>query len=120
MNQELVYAWEGDVEVSSMHIYWEAGGNEQEPNVYYFSYWDDGLQDWVTPDEWIADESQQHFRTQYVFTLSEPVSTSAVRFTRTDEGSENGIGLSQFLVYGEVEEEEEENLICEPGKYENE
>lgn len=94
-NQELVYAWESPVTVASMHIYWEAGGNEQDPNVYYFSYWDSNLEEWVTPDAWIADESQQDFRTQYIFELDQAVSTTAVRFTRTDEGSENGIWLSQ-------------------------
>lgn len=74
-----------------MHIYWQAGNNSRSPGEYSFSYWDATQEEWITPNAWIANESQQGFRTQYVFTLNQPVSTNAVRLFRASGG--NGAGI---------------------------
>ena len=89
-----------------MHVYWQAGGNSQEPGNYFFSYRDMDAQEWITPTAWEAGSGDQDFQIQHVFTLDASVTTTGVRLFRPDECCSNGIGLSQFLVYGEVGEEE--------------
>lgn len=105
IDASFVYTWTSAVMVSSVSVWWEEGWEWAYPGDYSFSYWNGA--DWTTPNAWIAtaNDDNQEFRTEHNFVLSAPVSTTQVRLYKPSAGEESGIGLSQFLVYAEIEDD---------------